>query len=178
MPESLDIVAKIDSDPKFGPTNFIKPFSGRKDLEAWQKTVKKANSLFQRSRYMKVYLPEFATQDGRNAFVNNHPLGSYEKPEWKKELTMEQKWKMYNDAFEESLANIDSTNEALKKLDDLIHCHMCCTEGGISMDDIDLWSRLRSLTIVKGLVWPEKLRKYMEYFSDVADVPLYTSMAL
>ena len=30
------------------------------------------------SGYMMSYLPEFATEDGRNAFVKNHPIGGVE----------------------------------------------------------------------------------------------------
>jgi glutaredoxin 2 len=47
----------------------------------------------------------------------------------------------------------------------------------MSIDDIDLFSRLRSQTIIKGVVWPEKLRKYMDYYSVAGDVPLYDSVA-
>jgi glutaredoxin 2 len=49
--------------------------------------------------------------------------------------------------------------------------------GGLSYDDIDLFSRLRSITIVKGVKWPSKLAGYMNYFSVKGDVPLYDSMA-
>jgi glutaredoxin 2 len=28
-----------------------------------------------------------------------------------------------------------------------------------------------------GVVWPEKLRKYMDYFAAAGDVPMYDSMA-
>ena len=52
-----------------------------------------------------------------------------------------------------------------------------CTEGGLSYDDIDLWARLRSLTIIKGLKWPEKLRGYMDTLSEKGDCPLYDVMA-
>ena len=58
----------------------------------------------------------------------------------------------------------------------LIFLYQFCL-GGLSYDDIDLFSRLRSITIVKGVVWPTKLAAYMEYFSVKGDVPLYDSMA-
>jgi glutaredoxin 2 len=53
-----------------------------------------------------------------------------------------------------------------------------CSEGGVSMDDVDLWSRLRSVTIIDGVIWPEKLRNYMDNLSALGDVPLYDAMAL
>lgn len=39
MPESLDIIAKVDADSSFGPTGTFKPMSGRKDIKAWMETV-------------------------------------------------------------------------------------------------------------------------------------------
>ena len=50
--------------------------------------------------------------------------------------------------------------------------------GGLSLDDIDLWSRLRSLTIVKGLVFPPKVRAYLDNFAAKGDLPLYDAIAL
>ena len=80
MAESMDIISKVDADERYGPTHVLKPESGRTDLKEWQKKVKPANSLLQRSRYMMVPLPEFHTKDGRDAFVKNHPIPPYEKP--------------------------------------------------------------------------------------------------
>jgi glutaredoxin 2 len=42
---------------------------------------------------------------------------------------------------------------------------------GLSMDDICLLPDLRSLTVVDGIVWPEKVRKYME--DGCEGIPLY-----
>jgi glutaredoxin 2 len=47
-----------------------------------------------------------------------------------------------------------------------------------SYDDVDLWARLRSLTIIKGLQFPPKLRAYLDFYEDVGDVPLYDVMAI
>ena len=69
-------------------------------------------------------------------------------------------------------------NEKLKDLEPLICCADCATEGGISLDDIDLWLRLRSLTIVKGLVFPPKVRAYLDNFAAKGDCPLYDAIAL
>lgn len=50
--------------------------------------------------------------------------------------------------------------------------------GGLSYDDITLWPTLRRLTIVKGIQWPEKLRRYLLYMEDVCDVPILEGMAI
>lgn len=73
---------------------------------------------------------------------------------------------------------IASLNEKLIELDGLVHCDDFVSKGGLSMDDVDLWSRLRSITIVKGVVWPTKLRHYMDNLSVKSDVPLYDQLAL
>lgn len=175
--ESMDIVKMIDSDPVFGKTDVFKPFSGRTDLKEWQNKIAGANRLHQRPRYMMTYLPEFATKDGKNAYVRNHQLEPYTKDEWKATVSNEDRWKMYGEAYEKSLTLIDSTNEVLKELDDMIYSVDYCTEGGLSYDDIDLWSRLRSLTLVKGIVFPPKAKAYLDNLADKSDLPLYFSIA-
>ena len=177
MPESLDIIAKIDSDPSYGPTSLFKPMSGRKDIKDWQAKAKEVNSALQRPRYMMSILPEFQQKDGKDAFVKNHPIPPYAKDEWKTTLSLEDKWSKYADSYSAGLDSVKDSSNLLKELDGLLYSTEFCTEGGLSLDDIDLWSRLRSLTIVKGIEWPEKLRTYMDYFSLVGDVPLYDSMA-
>ena len=74
--------------------------------------------------------------------------------------------------------SVAELNSKLKELDSLVFCEDYCSEGGFSYDDVDLWARLRSITIVKGAVWPKKLRAYMDNLSAVGDVPLYDEMAL
>ena len=75
-------------------------------------------------------------------------------------------------------ADVEELNRKLVELDDIIYCEHHCSPGGVSLDDIDLFARLRSITIVKGVVWPTKLRKYMDNMSELADIPLYDAMAM
>jgi len=70
-------------------------------------------------------------------------------------------------------------NEKLKDLEPLIYSPEACTEGiGLSYDDIDLWARLRSLTVIKGVELPPKVRAYLDHFEKAGDVPLYDVMAV
>ena len=127
---------------------------------------------------MKTYLPEFVTGSSRDTFVKNHQLPPYEKANWRSdEFTMDERWAMYNDQSRDAEL-IAEVNQKLQDLEPLIHCPDCATEGGVSLDDIDLWSRLRSLTIVKGLVFPPKVRAYLDTFADRGDLPLYDAIAL
>lgn len=187
MSESLDIIEKVDSDERFGSTGQILPATGRTDIKAWQKSVQTLLRTLQRPRYVATgLLPEFQQIDGRHAFIKNHQLPPYEKPEWKGDGTdenpgmdMEEKLKLYAEAMaKDPTALLEDLNAKLIELDDMVYSEYYCSEGGISMDDIDLWARLRSITIVKDVQWPTKLRAYMDNLSALGDVPLYDQMAL
>jgi glutaredoxin 2 len=151
--------------------------SGRTDLKNWQASVAEANRVMIRPRYMMVPLPEFMQADAKNAFVKNHQMPPYEKADWKK-LPAEEQWAKYASGFEESHALLGDLNAALEELEKLVHCPQCVTEGGVSLDDIDLFSRLRSITLAKGVKWPKKLGEYMQHFSTAGDVPLYDALAV
>ena len=181
MAESMDIIKLVDSDTRFGQTDCILPASDRIDIKAWQKSVQVLLRTLQRPRYVATgLLPEFQTLDARHAFIKGHQLPPYEKPEWKEgDMSMDLKLKLYAEAMASDPSSlVAELNEKLKELDDMVHCENCCSGGGFSYDDIDLWARLRSITIVKGVVWPKKLRAYMDNLSARGDVPLYDEMAL
>eukprot|EP01035_Chromulina_nebulosa_P026861 gene26861-35229_t len=178
MPESLDIISKVDSDPSFGPVGLFKPMSKRADWADWQSKYAELMRELQRSRYVMSVLPEFYSTDGKDAFVKNHPIAPYSKNDWAL-LSKEEQWKIYSNAYTSSLDKIaDGTvDKALIELNDIVHCPECVSEGGLSLDDIDFWSRVRSLTLVKGIKWPEKLLAYMTNIAAKGDVPLYFPMA-
>jgi len=180
MAESMDIIKLIDSDERFGPVNAIKPASGRTDLKEWQKSVQTLLRTLQRPRYVATgLLPEFQQLDARHAFIANHQLPPYEKAEWREMDNMEEKLKIYADAISSDPAPmIEELSARLVALDDIVYSEHFCTEGGFSLDDIDLWARLRSISIIKGVKWPEGLRKYMDNLSELADVPLYDELAM
>jgi len=175
----MDIIELIDSDERFGPTNALKSGTSRTDLKAWQKSVQTLLRTLQRPRYVATgLLPEFQQADARLAFIKNHQLPPYDKPEWK-EMETEEKVKLYSEMMcSDPMPMIEELNARLVQLDDILYSENYCTEGGISLDDIDLWARLRSITIIKGVVWPDKLRKYMDNLSKLGDIPLYDELAL
>lgn len=178
--ESLDILFYVDTHPKFGVTKLFAPLSDRTDLKSWMKSVQTPLRKLQRPRYVKTVLPEFAFESARDTFVKNHQLPPYEKKDWKDDaqFTMDTRWNMYNAVLSESPALIAEVNQKLVELEPLIYSPEYCTEGGLSMDDIDLWARLRSITLIKGIIYPPKVRAYLDYFADNGDVPLYDSIAL
>lgn len=179
MMESLDIIERLDSDPKYGPTNVIAPMSGRKDIKAWMKSVQSLLRLLHRPRYMLAGLPEFQQKDSRDYFVAGHQLPPYEKADWKTGLDMDTKWSKYREAYMKTPEMLPELNAKLRELEDLIYCPDYCTEGiGFSYDDIDLWSRLRSLTIVRGAEFGPKTKAYLTNLSEMCDVTLYNRIAM
>jgi glutaredoxin 2 len=185
MGESLDIIKLVDADDRFGATPVILPATDRADIKAWQKATQTLLRTLQRPRYVATGLmPEFQQLDGRHAFIKNHQLPPYEKEEWKGTkdapgMNMAEKLQLYAEAMANDPAPlVEELNAKLVELDDIVYSEHFCSEGGISYDDIDLWSRLRSITIIKGVQWPTKLRSYMDNLSALGDVPLYDEMAL
>ncbi|GAX20106.1 glutaredoxin 2 [Fistulifera solaris] len=179
MAESLDIISLVDSDERFGPTGVILPATDRADIKAWQKSVQGLLRILQRPRYVATgLLPEFQQLDGRQAFIMNHPLPPYEKAEWK-EMGAEERLSIYAETMAKDPADeIEELNRKLVELDDIIFSQYHCSPGGLSYDDIDLFARLRSITIIKDVIWPSKLRAYMDVMSELGDIPLYDEMAL
>jgi GrxB family glutaredoxin len=180
MAESMDIVRLVDSDQRLGPTGIIKPATDRTDLKDWQSSVRDLLRGLQRPRYVATgLLPEFQQLDGRHAFIMNHQMAPYSKEEWKNTMSEEEKLKIYAEAMAKDPADdIEELNRKLVELDDIVYSEYHCSPGGISYDDVDLFSRLRSITIIKDVDWPEKLRNYMDNMSCLGDVPLYDEMAL
>ena len=66
---------------------------------------------------------------------------------------------------------VEELNAKLVELDDMVYCDTYCTEGGLSLDDLGLWARLRAVSIVAAVVWPAGLRRYMDNLSELASLP-------
>ncbi len=162
IPESLDICAAVDSDPRYGATGAFRAASGRKDFAALFSDNATLIRRLTRPRISRAYLAEFATQDARDAFIRNHALP--EPSDYDENLTMTPQL-------------VADLQPKLAALDSLIYSKEFCTEGGLSFDDIDLFPRLRTLTMVKDLVLPPKAREYVEYHSALSDVGNYFALA-
>ena len=180
MKESMDIIEYIENDERFGPTNVLRPASGRTDLKEWQNSVKLMLRTLQRPRYVATgLLPEFQQIDSRHAFIANHPLPPFDKPEWREMEDFSEKLSIYAEAMaNDPTCMIEELNAKLVELDDMVYCDMYCTEGGLSLDDIDLWARLRSISIIADVAWPSGLRRYMDNLSELADVAMYDGIAM
>jgi len=116
MMESLDIIAKLDTENKLAPA------SGRTDIKAWQKSVQTLMRKLQRPRYVMVPLPEFMQKSGRDAFVANHQMPPFEKSDWKgnPDMSLEQKYGYYEEAFASTKDLLAEANEKVKELGALV----------------------------------------------------------
>jgi len=163
MPESMDIVKRVDEDSRWGPP-LLKPATNREDIKLFFESIADLSRRCTRPRFaLSSVLPEFHTPAARAAFVKNHPFKSAPFD------------------YTENLINtklVSELSERLKELDGLIFSKECVTEGGVSYDDIDLFGKTRGLTVVKGLLLPPKLEAYLECFAEKTEIPLYHQMEL
>lgn len=157
MGESMDMVHYLDSldgSPIFAPS------ANREDLTVW---LKRVNLLFKKllyPRWITSPIGEFKTQGAIDYFVNkkSKELGS----------------------FDEALANSDVL---IKELEDelillapMLHSEKHASEQ-LSIDDTDLFGRLRAITLIKGLVIPDEVRAYIAYFSQATGIPTFYDVA-
>ncbi len=157
MGESLDIVRFVDEyaggdrlDEQVRPT-----------VQTWLSKVGQYGNKLVQPRDVLLGLPEFATQEAVDYFVR------------KKEAAIGD--------FQNHLAN---TPEYLAYLHDdlaelvplLLSEH--ALNGQVGMEDILLFPLLRNLTMVRGLVLPQAVGRYVENMSKQSGVPLYVDRAL
>ncbi|MEA9392564.1 glutaredoxin 2 [Acerihabitans sp. TG2] len=85
-----------------------------------------------------------------------------------------------NGSFEQHLAHsptlINQVNQQFRELEPLIEQTHACN-GELSDDDIHLFSRLRTLTLVAGLDWPTRVADYRDNLAQLTQVNLLTRMA-
>lgn len=157
MGESMDMVHYLDQlqgAPLFASS------ANREDLTEW---LKKVNVLFKKllyPRWITSPVGEFQTQSAIDYFVNKKT----------KELG----------SFDDALANSDALIKELEAelilLGSMLHSEKHVNEQ-LSVDDIDLFGRLRGITIIKGLVIPDKVRAYIDYFSTASGVSTFDDVA-
>jgi len=157
MGESMDMVDyldQLDGTPLFGPS------ANREDLNIW---LKKVNVLFKKllyPRWITSPVGEFQTQSAIDYFVNKKT----------KELG----------SFSEALANSDVLIKELEAeltlLAPMLHSKAHVNEQ-LTVDDIDLFGRLRAITLIKGLTIPSEVRAYIEHFSTESGISTFYDVA-
>ena len=156
-PESLDIVRYIDAH--YGEK--VLSETVRPQIEDWLKQVGSYHNHLVLPRFIRLGLPEYATQSAVNYFTEN------------KEKSIGN--------FTDNLANTDTylarLAPDLAQLTDLIQSDTALN-GHLSLEDIFVFPILRNLTCVKGINFPPKVKTYVETMSRLSNVPLYWDRAI
>lgn len=160
MGESLDICQKLDEIGD--PTRIIEPRTELTDqVEQLLAPVARERLALNFPRIINVGLPEFATASAREYYRG------------KKE-------QIIKESFEQALAKTEqyatSVAEALAALPHLTRPSE--RNGRLSWDDIFIYPHLRSLTVVKGLVIPDSVNRYLKEVAELTGGDLYTDRAI
>ncbi|KAL4087952.1 hypothetical protein PRIC1_012383 [Phytophthora ramorum] len=159
FPESMDIVKYVDEH--YGGPAVLAPSANRPEIKQW---IKDSADVFR-----QLYHPRFHAAP----FAEFAMLESREYYRKKKEKTI--------GPFDEALAKtpelVTQANTFLEQLAVMFHSSHSVNET-LSYDDIDLFGRLRGLTLVRDLEWPPKLREYIDHMAEKADIPLLDNMAV
>jgi glutaredoxin 2 len=157
MPESMDIVHygdALEGERLFGGGG------DRTALDAWIEETAMLMRELLFPRWVNAPLPEFATEPARAYFTR------------KKTETIGD--------FGEALARTSELQPqmeaALLKLEPLIQSPEGF-HGTLSIDDVDLFARLRGLALVKDLAIPPKVRAYIDTMAALGKIPLHEEMA-
>ena len=158
MPESMDIVQALDQRSNFGKP-MVEKSKGL--LNSWLEETRVYFYLLTMPRWVEMNLEEFSTDSARQYF------------RVKKEKSI--------GPFSRHLAKtkdyLQKAQEHLQVLEKLIQGEKFfwekCTE-----DDFYLFEKLRSLTVVKDLIFPVKVSSYLENLATESRVPLYWDQAL
>ncbi|QMT31358.1 glutaredoxin 2 [Alysiella filiformis] len=157
MGESLDIVNYINAlsgNPPLADT--------RAAVQTWLQRVGEYINRLIMPRDVELGLPEFATPESIQYFIDKKEkfIGSFAENRHK---------------TPEYLAKI---NADLRDLDALIQSPDWANGATLSLDDIVLFPILRNLSMVKGIVFPEKTLHYVQNMAQKAKMDLYFDRAL
>ena len=156
MAESLEVVAYLDS---FDNKPELEPSSQSDKIESWCAKSNADNLIF--PRLMQIEQPEFQGNEAKAWFTKN-------------------KSKMIGMSFEEAMSR---TSEFLPFLNSLLEEIDWLTlpserANKLNYDDVTFYPHLRGLTIIKGIKFPERVRRYIDEITELTQISLYDDMAL
>ncbi len=158
MPESMDIVHYVDKAYSDGP---ILTGEQRREVADWLAFSRRYTSPLAMPRWVRSDFGEFETQGARDYFQQKKEQGIGG----------------FDQLMKESAAYIEQANRHLKELEPLIQSAEA-VNGELSEDDIHLFPTLRSLSIVKGLIYPPKVDAYRKAMAVRSNVPLHDDIAI
>ena len=159
MPESLDIAHRLDQIG--APDKVILPLA---DVDRLMEPVRSHNlaiSCLLYPRDIAIQLPEFATPSAIAYFQN------------KKEKSI---GRSFAEAMSQTAEHMQTVAQMLAGFPSLTLPSE--QDQRISWDDVHVFPFLRNLTIVKGLAFPERVRKYIEEVAGITAVRTYFDRAI
>lgn len=157
--ESLDIVSYIDSIDE----NKSLTLSRNIDIENWVKNIELSIYELAIPRWAFSSFKEFNKISARMYFID------------KKQAALGN----FSELINLSAEKIDFINGELNILNKLIDINLIKkSHQSWSYTDIFLFPILRSLSIVKGIVWPENVLYWMENMSEQCGISLHSNIAL
>jgi len=137
----------------------IPPKTDRKDIEEWLIGLGADRETLCRPRMIKMPVKDWA--DNRDI--------RYAK----------KKWGSMKDSSGRTAKLLAKVNESLEQFNDkILFDEHSVNEFGFGMDDILLLPDLRTLTCIKGIKWPRKVRKYLENAFEDTHADLYFKHAV
>lgn len=155
LPESKDIVEFLDTSGDEG--RLIAPKTGRKDIEAWHRRLRRVMHSLTRPRLLRMPIADFATEADRRYQMEKYIAGGFD----------------YDIALANTEALMPKVEAILEDFEPLVGGDYSLNRGGWSWDDLHILPALRVLTCVGGLTWPPCARRYVEGAHASAGVPLY-----
>ena len=157
MAESLDIIHYVDQLDQ----NPLVTGSVNQLVAEWLEQYLPTMQLLTVPRAARQPFPEFATE-GARAFYTRA------KTEWLGE---------FQPLIDNTDTYLEAVNEALQVLVSMIKGDPWL-ENELSETDFHLFAALRGLSGVKGILYPEKVEKYLKGLSERSNVPLLLEMAI
>ena len=159
MKESLDIVAYID---KHYGQPLLQPYYDLDILKTWLENAARSIRHLVHPRNIRIFKQDFPTQADCDYYENKKSknIGSFQ------------------DAFENSAQYISEVASYLDSLKTILPEVIAPKEAKPSYNDILLFPVLRTISHVKGLLFPIEVYDYMERISQETRVPLLSEQAI
>lgn len=161
MPESLDIIKFIDELAEYGKP-IVESSKANPGLNRWLQDIRQYHYQLAMPRWPLMGLEEFATELAVQYFTR------------KKEKSIG----LFKENMERSQDLIVQANRHLQELESMIVGEPYFWGEQLNIDDFHVFASLRCLTTTKGVVFPESINQYMNFLSEISQVPLHWDKAI
>ncbi|HAT8857678.1 TPA: glutaredoxin 2 [Legionella pneumophila subsp. pneumophila] len=156
LSESLDIISYIDNS--FGH-QIITSHPEQQEYAAIAKRLNKATMKLAFPRWVSAPLKEFETEDARQYYIEKK----------------EQLFGVFSELLAKTNELLNEVHLQLKLIGPFIQ-HQSAVHGNLTIDDFNLFSTLRSLSIVRGVSYPQEVEIYRQTMSEITGVSLHDKL--